>query len=169
MSAALPQTEPAMPTAPAPPAEPGNGCRPFRWTLEAYEALVENGILDGERVELLGGAIVTMSPRRSAHATAVSLAEEVLRTFAGPGRYVRVQLPLNLRGDSQPEPDLALVKGVARDYKDAHPAMADLVVEVADTSLATDQSVKASLYASAGIAEYWIINLQDNLLEVHRQ
>ncbi len=140
-----------------------------RWTREEYERLIETGIFHPEeRVELIDGELVVVTPQKSIHATAICLAEDVLRIAFGSGCNVRAQLPLALDPDSEPEPDVAVVAGTPRDYRDAHPTAALLVVEVADTTLAFDRERKGSLYARAGIAEYWIVNLADRVLEVHR-
>lgn len=140
-----------------------------RWTREEYERLVETGIFHPEeRVELLDGELVVMTPQKSIHATAIRLVEDALRIAFGSGHDVRAQLPLALDPDSEPEPDAAVVAGTPRDYRDAHPTTALLVVEVADTTLAFDRERKRSLYARAGIAEYWIVNLADRVLEVYR-
>ncbi len=131
--------------------------------------MAEAGIFaPGERIELIEGEIVAMTPQGSRHATAVALVHEALRGVLGTGFYVRQQLPLSLSLDSEPEPDVAVVRGAARDYVQAHPTQALLVVEVADVTLAFDRGQKASLYARAGIPEYWIVNLVDRVLEVHR-
>jgi Uma2 family endonuclease len=81
---------------------------------------------------------------------------------------VRTLLPLALDAASEPEPDVAVVAGSPRDYRDAHPSTALLIVEVADASLLFDRTTKASLYARAGIADYWLLNLVDQIVEVHR-
>ena len=133
-----------------------------------YERLVELGLFDDERVELLQGAIVEMSPQGSAHAF-VSAA--FFKVFAPLLLAERVELrshsPLALSGDSAPEPDVALVPPGSR--PDAHPTTAFLVVEVADSSLRKDRGVKASLYAAAAIPEYWLVNLRDSVVEVHTE
>ena len=139
------------------------------WDRDEYERMIETGILGpGDRVELLEGEIVEMSPEKSRHATAVDLALECLRKAFGPGFTVRVQHPLSLGDRSEPQPDLAVVEGLPRDYADRHPGEAALVVEAADTSLEHDRARKARVYAQAGIPEYWIINLVEQRLEVHR-
>jgi len=99
----------------------------------------------------------------------VCLAEEALRVAFGPGVVVRTQLPLALGQYSEPEPDVAVVVGTARDFTDDHPTSALLVVEVADATLSFDRNAKASLYAAAGIPEYWIVNLVHRQLEMHRE
>ena len=142
---------------------------PRLWTREEYYKMAEVGVFrPGERVELIGGRIVTMSPQNSPHFTAICLAEDALRTIFGAGYAVRVQGPLDLSPSSQPEPDIAVVRGSIRDYASDHPTTALLVVEVSETSLTFDRGEKASLYASAGIPEYWIVNLLDRRLEVYR-
>jgi Uma2 family endonuclease len=96
------------------------------------------------------------------------LIQEALRGISGAGFLIRTPFPLVLDPDSEPEPDLAVVIGLPRDYRDNHPTSAELVVEVADTTLVLDREPKGSLYARAGIPEYWILNLVDRLLEVYR-
>jgi Uma2 family endonuclease len=132
--------------------------------------MVDVGILGpGDRVELLEGEIVEMNPEKSRHAAAVDLALDALRRVFGGGVTVRVQHPLALSDESEPEPDLAVVAGSPRDYVGGHPDSALLVVEVSDTSLDYDRKRKVFVYAGAGIGEYWIVNLIDGHLEVHRQ
>ncbi len=139
------------------------------WTRDEYQKMGEAGIFPpGERVELIEGKIIKMIPQRSFHAAGVRLAQDTLREAYGPGFDVRPQLPLSLGLDSEPESDTAVVRGEARDYVKAHPTTAVLVVEVADTMLEFDPGPKARLYAKAAIPEYWIVNLVDRLLEVHR-
>lgn len=132
--------------------------------------MVDVGILGpGDRVELLEGEIVEMSPEKSRHAAAVDLTAETLRRAFADGFTIRVQHPLALSEISEPEPDVAVVVGSPRDYAAAHPTTALLLVEVADTSLDYDRRRKTIVYARAGIDEYWILNLVDLRLEVYRQ
>ncbi len=142
---------------------------PRRWTRAEYDRMVEVGVLgEDDRVELIDGEILTMSPQDSLHSTAVSLASEALRAaFAGAG-HVRSQCPIALDEVSEPEPDLAVVSGGIRDYAQEHPTTALLIVEVALATLAYARRRKSSLYARAGIPEYWVINLRDRCLEVYR-
>ena len=91
-----------------------------------------------------------------------------MRAALPPRFVVRAQMPMALDADSVPEPDLAVVPGRRADYQRAHPASAALVIEVADSSLEFDRREKGSLYARARIPEYWIVNLADRILEVHR-
>jgi Uma2 family endonuclease len=109
-----------------------------------------------------------MPPQGPIHSTGTRSAEEALRIAFGPGFDVRPQMPLSLGLASDPEPDLAVVSGSFRDYCTAHPSTALLVVEVSDTTLAYDRCEKASLYARAGLADYWIVNVLDEQVEVHR-
>ena len=139
------------------------------WTREEYYKMADMGMFKpGERVELIGGRIVAMSPQNSPHATALTLTSDEIRKIFSGSFVVRMQLPLDVSPASQPEPDIAVVRGTARDYAKAHPITAELVVEVAESTLAFDRGEKASLYASAGVPEYWVVNLVDRCLEVHR-
>jgi Uma2 family endonuclease len=140
-----------------------------RWSREEYGRMIDAGVLTAEdQVELIDGEIVTMTPQKSRHATAVQLAQIAVGRAFGVDFSVRAQLPLALDPDSEPEPDIAVVTGSPRDYREEHPSTALLILEVADTSLALDRTVKASIYARAGIVDYWIVNLADETLEIHR-
>ncbi len=121
-----------------------------------------------DRVELIEGEIIETSPEKSRLAAAVDLAVEALRRAFGGTHTIRVQHPLAVSDASEPEPDLAVVPGSARDYVDAHPTSAALVVEVSDSSLEYDRTRKARIYSVAGIGDYWIVNVVEGALEVHR-
>lgn len=141
----------------------------YRWTRQQYEQMVEAGVLGSDdRVELINGEIVTMSPQGSRHYTLLHMLTERLRKAYPEAFYVRSQAPLALGTESEPEPDIAVVEGSPRDYMDEHPRSAVLVVEVADASLLKDRGPKTSLYARHGIPEYWILNVEDACLEVYR-
>ena len=132
--------------------------------------MVAAGVFGPEdRLELLDGEIIDMAPQKSRHATAITLLANTLATVSGPDQTVRVQLPLALDDRSEPEPDIAVVPGSPRDYRDAHPTTALLIVEVADASLAYDRVRKLAAYARAGIPEYWILDLNGETLEVCRE
>jgi Uma2 family endonuclease len=134
-----------------------------------YEQLAENGFFKpGERVELIDGLMVLREPQGTPHTTAIQLAEQALGRAFGAGWNVRCQFPVALDDDSEPEPDLAVVPGGPRDYLDAHPSQPVLMVEVAHSSVAFDREYKSSLYARAGVRDYWIVNLIDRVLEVRR-
>src|SRR5262252_6689435 len=140
-----------------------------RWRRSEYERLVDLGIFVGERLELLDGVLVVREPPGSSHAAIVTQIGQVLAAAFGPGRHPRLQAPLALGEHSEPEPDVAIVTGRARDYIAAHPTTALLVIEVADSSLRLDRRFKAEVYARAGLQEYWIVNLADTALEVHKE
>jgi Uma2 family endonuclease len=139
-----------------------------RWKRAEYERLVDLGVFAGDPVELIGGYLMVAEPQNSPHATALGAADDALRAVLPPGFIVRAQMPMALDDDSAPEPDLAVVSGRRADYGRGHPTRAVLVVEVADSSLQFDRRDKGSLYARARIAEYWIVNLIDRVVEVHR-
>jgi Uma2 family endonuclease len=140
-----------------------------RWSREQYAKMIEAGIFSpGTRAELLDGEIFSMTPQKRRHALAIRAAKEALKNAFGSGFDVQVQFPLAPDAFSEPDPDLAVVRGSWRDYRDDHPSSAVLILEVADTSLAYDRDRKGSLYARAGIADYWIVNLQAVRLEVYR-
>ncbi|HEV2853300.1 MAG TPA: Uma2 family endonuclease [Thermoanaerobaculia bacterium] len=142
-----------------------------RWNREEFERLAAQGFFPpGQRVELVDGIVYDMAPQNSFHATAFGLSQEALRAAFPPGsnHVVRGQLPLALSEDSQPEPDLAVVPGTIRDYRDSHPSTALLIVEVADSSLLHDRKRKIPLYARHGIPEAWLLNLVRRVLEVYR-
>ncbi len=140
-----------------------------RYTAQSYFALVDSGVLrHDDRVELLEGVIVTMSPQSPRHASATTRVAEAIRDAIGKRAVIRVQSPLIAGPRSVPEPDIAVVTGPASAYDDAHPDAALLVVEIADSSLPQDRLTKAAVYAAAGIPEYWLVNLRDDQVEVLR-
>ncbi len=143
--------------------------RPHQWTREEYYKMGEAGFFREKRVELIEGEVMEMSPIYSLHATAVTIIDEVIRRFFAKGWVVRTQNPLSLGVNSDPQPDIAIVAGKARDFKEAHPTTAALVIEIADTTLPYDRKVKGSLYAKSEIADYWIVNLQKRQVEVYRR
>lgn len=143
---------------------------PMLWTRERYDRAVDAGILTpGDRVELLDGLIVAKMSQNRPHRISVIVAAEALRSAFSPGAHVQEEKPIALSDLSEPEPDIAVVKGSPRDY-DPHPDPEALllVVEVADSSLFTDRLRKAGMYADAGVAEFWLVNLRDRTLEVYR-
>jgi len=140
-----------------------------RWKRVEYERLVDKGVfVPGDRIELIDGLLVVAEPQSSPHYTATRLVERALARAFGEGWDVRTQAPIALDDASEPEPDVAVVRGDIRDYVAVHPVDPVVVVEVALTSLASDRVHKSSLYARAGRPEYWIVNLIDRVLEVHR-
>ena len=141
---------------------------PHRFSVGAYHRMLESGILsEDDPVELLEGVIVEMSPQGAAHARIITRLTRLLVLSLGDAFDVRPQLPLTLDGQSEPEPDLAVVPADAEPPGE-HPHHALLVVEVASASLAHDRAVKARLYARACIPEYWLIDTDQACIEVYR-
>lgn len=132
-----------------------------------YEVLVNQGALDDARVELLLGSLVEVTPQGPLHADIVRRLTERFASRLPATVQLRIQSPLAVSEDSEPEPDVAIVP--AADYTAAHPQEAVLVIEVAHTSVHKDRGIKAALYATAGIPEFWLVNLADRVVEVHRQ
>jgi len=130
--------------------------------------MADVGLFRDQRVELIEGTIVQMPPQKNFHMIAIGLAEKALQAAFGPRHWLRIQGPLHLGRQSAPEPDLAVVPGGPRDYAAGHPTSALLIVEISDTTLAYDRGRKASLYARAKVADYWIVNLIHGRLEVRR-
>jgi Uma2 family endonuclease len=141
--------------------------RPYHWTREMYYRAAEVGIFEGRRVQLLNGEIYNMAPQRNDHAIAIELLVDALRIVFAKGYRVRIQLPIQAANHSEPEPDAAIIAGSPRGQKD-HPTTALLIVEVADTTLHLDRTIKAPLYAEMGVQDYWIVNLNARNVEIHR-
>ena len=140
------------------------------WTVADFERLFDAGFFAPDaRLELIEGEIFETMTQRTPHSVAVMLSQDVFTRIFSKDFRVRVQLPMVLGESSKPEPDLAVVEGAPRDYLESHPSTAILAVEISDTTLVTDQTTKSSLYARAGIEEYWIVNLVERTLEVRRQ
>lgn len=139
-----------------------------RWRRVEYERLVDLGAFEHDPVELIGSQLIVAEPKGSEHATAVDMAYDTLRSAIPAGWIVRGQNPLALDDESAPEPDIAVVRGSRADYRHAHPARPALIIEVAESSLGFDRVAKGSLYARAGIVDYWIVNLIDRVVEVYR-
>jgi len=141
-----------------------------QFTVEEYYRMAETGVLGrDDRVELIDGEIVVMTPIGSAHAACVVGLTEFFAPRLGKRAHVRIQLPLRLNDLSEPEPDVALVRWSPTRYAAAHPGPAEalLVVEVADSSLDYDRTTKLGMYAGAGIPEYWVVSLPDRRLELY--
>ena len=144
--------------------------RARRWTRAEYDRLIDLGLFQpGEPVELIGGQLMVDEPQGTRHFTAIRLAEAALRSAFGQGWEGRTQGPVALDDESEPEPDVAVVPGVPRDYLDAHSSRPVLVLEVSDATVGFDRRDKGSLYARAGLGDYWIVNLVDRCVEVCRE
>jgi Uma2 family endonuclease len=142
--------------------------RPRRWTREEYYRMAELGWFHAQRVELIEGEIMVLSPQGPSHTYLTDHVAKLLRKSGWTSVWVRIQFPIDFGPYSDPEPDASVVAGSSADYRTAHPTSALLIVEVSDTTLVYDRGRKASLYAMRGVAEYWIVNVNEDQLEVHR-
>lgn len=141
--------------------------RPLK--VEEYHRMIEAGILgEDEPVQLIDGVLVAMTPQGAPQALVIQRLNRLLLQQVGEAFEVRPQLPLTLENESEPEPDLAVVRAEDARSRTRHPGTALLVIEVAGESLRLDRQSKAALYARAGIPEYWIVNLADATVEVQR-
>ncbi len=141
-----------------------------RWTRRQYERLIDRGFLDeDDPIELVDGLLFVKEPQYSPHRTAVLLVAKALERAFGDGWFVQTQSPIILDDRSEPEPDVCVVRGSPRDYVDSHPRRPALIVEVARSGLGIARGRKTTAYARAGIVDYWIVNLFDRVLEVHRE
>jgi Uma2 family endonuclease len=141
----------------------------WRLSVVQYHQMVQSGILtDDDPVELLEGWLVPKMPRNPPHRPATQLLREALVELVPSGWFVDAQEPITT-DDSEPEPDIVVVRGERRDYRERHPGPTDLglVVEVADTTLQRDRGAKQRLYAAAGLPCYWIVNLSEQQIEVY--
>ena len=143
--------------------------RPYKWSREEYYKMGDAGFFNGCRVQLVEGVVIETSPVTSQHATSTTLTADVLRDVFGRNWVIRQQAPITISKFSEPNPDITVAAGKIRDFKEAHPRTAALVIEIADSTLQYDRGRKASLYAKAGIADYWIINLFHEQIEVYRR
>jgi len=141
-----------------------------RWTRAEYDKLIEQGVFTPrDRIELIDGLLIVAEPQSFYHYGAIRLVEHALIQAFGEGWDIRTQGPIALDDTSEPEPDVAVVRGTFRDYFTAHPSDPVLVVEVTLSSMILDRRYKSSLYARAGRPEYWVLNLIDRVLEVRRE
>ena len=143
------------------------------WAVDEYYQMAKTGILQpDEKVELIAGQIIrNMTPQGSFHAAAITRTNRLLNQPVQPRFLVRSQLPIQLDNRSEPEPDLALVKSDPLDYDDRHPKAEDvyLIIEIADSTLKTDLTLKKQVYAEAKIPDYWVLDLAKRQLYVYRQ
>jgi Uma2 family endonuclease len=143
-----------------------------KFTVGQYHQMIESGILtERDRVELLQGEIIEMSPVGRQHAACVDRLNELFVLGLVSKAIVRVQSPIRLSNNSEPQPDLAILRRRSDFYADGHPQPDDVfaLVEVSDTTVEFDRAVKVPLYAKEGIAEVWIVDLNANLIEVYRE
>ena len=140
--------------------------RPLRRT--EYDQLVEAGAFADERLELLRGSLVSMSPQGVSHSFIVRELHELLLIALRGKAKVLCQMPIALSDDSEPEPDVAVVPLSLDNYAHAHPSKVLLIVEVADSSLWRDARIKARLYAECGVPEFWLFDVESRSVRVHR-
>jgi Uma2 family endonuclease len=143
-----------------------------KWTVKEYHKLGEMGFFHPEeRVELLSGNIIKMSAKGTAHTSATRRTASVLRDLLGNQAAIYTQDPIALDDNSEPEPDIAVVRIDPFDYATHHPTPSEvyLIIEVADSSLTFDREIKAKIYARSGIADYWVLNVGDRQLHVFRE
>lgn len=141
----------------------------WRLSVAQYHAMIDTGILtDDDPVELLDGLLVPKMPKKPLHRATTRLVRQALEAILPAGWYVDSQEPITLE-NSEPEPDVMIVRGDTRDYLDRHPGPADLalVVEIADATLQRDRELKQRLYARAGIPVYWLVDLPARRVEVY--
>lgn len=142
----------------------------YKWTVEDYHKIIESGVLEGKSVELLQGEIVTMSPEKPIHSSRIDTVADYLRDLFRGKAKVR-EAHLVTLDNSEPEPDIAIVRPQADNYALRHPYPQDiyLLIEVSNNSLSKDLEQKSVVYAQNGIFEYWVIDLPHNTLWVFTQ
>jgi Uma2 family endonuclease len=142
------------------------------WSVDEYHRMIEAEILTtDDQVELIEGQIIQMSPQQPPHAATTQRASDYVRELLAGKATIRVQLPITLRPNSEPEPDIAVVRIDAREYLNGHPTPDDifLLIEVADATLRRDCQQKARAYAKAKIADYWVIDVNSRQVYVFRE
>lgn len=157
------------PVVPLPPGVPGFAVR--RFTVDEYHALAEIGILKPhDHYELIDGWIIHTMTVNPPHAYALTALADLLKSLLPADWMLRTQLPVTFK-TSEPEPDVVVVPGPKSRYKTAHPtpSAVELLVEIADSSLAEDRGIRLRVYAKAKIAVYWIVNINERCVEVYTQ
>lgn len=143
----------------------------WRLSVSQYHAMIQVGIIEEDaHIELLEGCLIAKMSKNPPHRLSTGLLQDALLAIMPPNYHLNLQEPITL-ADSEPEPDLAIVRGQRLNFRDRHPAASDvvLVIEVSDATLERDRTIKQRIYARAGIAIYWILNLRDRQLEVYTQ
>ncbi|MEO0348660.1 MAG: Uma2 family endonuclease [Cyanobacteria bacterium P01_A01_bin.15] len=142
----------------------------YKWTIDRYHQAIQAGIFDDQPVELLRGEIIIMPPEGEPHAYYNSEVGDYLRNLLGSRAKVREAHPIILSDDSEPIPDLAIVKPLGTVYLDHHPYPSDIhwLVEFSDATLTKDLTIKKTTYAASGIQEYWVVNLKAKQLHVFK-
>ncbi|MEL7356047.1 MAG: Uma2 family endonuclease [Cyanobacteria bacterium J06634_6] len=143
-----------------------------KWTLEEYHQLVDTGLLANKQVELIRGEIVEMPPEGEPHAYSSTESGNYLVRLLGDRALVRPAKPITLpNSQSEPEPDVAVVQPLGREYRRHHPYPENIfwLIEYSESSLAKDLDIKTKVYAEVDISEYWVVNLKSNTLIVFRE
>jgi Uma2 family endonuclease len=142
----------------------------YKWTIKRYHQAIEAGIFDDWSIELLRGDLIVMPPEREPHAYYNTEAADYLRTLLGERVKIRDAKPITLPNDSEPAPDVAIVKPLGEVYLEHHPYPEDIfwVIEFSKATLSKDLGDKKDIYAEAGIIEYWVVNLKTPQLKVFR-
>ncbi|NEU82884.1 Uma2 family endonuclease [Nostoc sp. UIC 10630] len=143
---------------------------PVKWTIDEYHQMIAAGILDDRRIELLKGEIVEMPPKGEPHAYFSSEAEEYLIQLLDNRATVRPSKPITLPNNSEPEPDIAVVQRLRREYLEYHPYPENIfwLIKYSDSSLDKDLQIKTKVYAEVEIPEYWVVNLRKRQLIIFR-
>jgi Uma2 family endonuclease len=141
-----------------------------KWTLNDYHRMIDAGILENRSVELLNGEIIDMVPEGPEQAQSSSDTADCLKTLLGSRAKVRDGHPITLLNNSEPEPDIAIVKPLGQTYHTRHPYAEDIfwLIEYSNTSLAKDLEAKSKIYAASEIQEYWLVDLKNRCLRVFR-
>jgi Uma2 family endonuclease len=141
-----------------------------KWSVDNYHHMISAGVFDARHVELLKGEIVDMPPEGEPHAYFSTTAGEYLMRLLGDRALIRPAKPITLPNDSEPEPDLAIVQRLGREYLEHHPYPQNILwlIEYSDSTLDKDLEIKTKIYAEAGIPEYWVVNLRKRQVVVFR-
>jgi len=153
---------------PKPVAAPAPAWKPYRWTISEYRDLDKTGLFHDVKTMLIDGEIFVMPLPSPPHDASLGLTAEFLRSAFTKGVHIRNQQGFDIGTRNDPGPDLAVVTGAIRDFTTSTPTEAILIVEVAVTSLRMDTTTKAELYASAGVPEYWVIDVPGRELHLYR-
>ena len=141
-----------------------------KWSLQDYHQMIDTGLLDDRKVELLCGEIIEMSPEGVSHSSYCRETGKYLRRILGDRADISEAHPITLPNNSEPEPDIAIVRISPTRYRDRHPQVSDIfwLIEISNSTLVKDLGIKKDIYADAGISEYWVMNLQESVLVVFR-
>lgn len=142
----------------------------YKWTVSQFHRAIEAGIFEDQAIELLRGNLIVMTPEREPHAYYNIETGDYLRELLGERGKIRDSKPITLPNDSEPIPDLAIVKSLGKTYLEHHPYPEDIlfIIEFSNTTLSKDLGEKKDIYAEAGIIEYWVVNLKKTELKVFR-